>query len=106
MRPEGLVANWNKAACCSVNLKVNRDEPRAQFQTLLHDLRAGFRSIRKSPGFSLLIVLTVALGIGANTAVFTVVHAVLLRPPPYPHGERLTELWESTSGQRIPVSWI
>ncbi|HXJ41084.1 MAG TPA: ABC transporter permease, partial [Bryobacteraceae bacterium] len=51
-------------------------------------------------------MLTAALGVGANTAVFSVVHAVLLSPPPYPHGERLTEIWEATSGQRIPVSWI
>src|SRR5713226_5563272 len=51
------------------------------------------------------IILTAALGIGVNIAVFSVVDAVLLQPPPYPHGERLTEIWEATSGQRIPVSW-
>lgn len=88
------------------NGKMQRGQPRVQLEMALHDLRAGLRGIRKSPVFSLVVILTVALGIGVNTAVFSVVHAVLLQPPPYPHGERLTEIWEATSGQRIPVSWI
>ena len=74
-------------------------------QTILHDLRASLRSVRRAPVLSMAIVLTAALGIGVNTAVFSVVDAVLLQPPPYPHGERLTQVWEATSGQRIPVSW-
>jgi predicted permease len=86
--------------------KMQRHQPRVQFEMALHDLRAGLRGIRKSPVFSLVVILTMALGIGVNTAVFSVVHAILLQPPPYPHGERLTEIWEATSGQRIPVSWI
>jgi putative ABC transport system permease protein len=77
-----------------------------QFEPFLNDLRAGLRSIRKSLGFSLVVILTLALGIGINTAVFSVAHAVLLQPLPYPNGERLVEIWEATSGQRIPVSWI
>jgi putative ABC transport system permease protein len=72
---------------------------------VVHDLRAALRSIRCSPGLSIAIIVTAALGIGANTAVFSVVDAVLLQPPPYPHGERLTEIWEAYSGQRLPVSW-
>jgi putative ABC transport system permease protein len=81
-------------------------EPRAPLPAILHDVFSGIRIIRQSPFFSLLIILTAALGIGANTAVFSVVNAVLLQPPPYPHGERLAEVWEATSGQRMPVSWI
>lgn len=77
-----------------------------RIETIRQDLRSGLRGIRQSPGFSLVVILTLALGIGANTAIFSVVYAVLLRTPPYPAGERLVELWEATSGQNIPVSWI
>ncbi len=71
----------------------------------MNDLRFAFRQLLKDPGFTALAVATLALGIGANTAVFTVVNAVLLKPLPLPESERLVSLWErkTSSAQNAQV---
>ncbi|HEY6783619.1 MAG TPA: ABC transporter permease, partial [Gemmatimonadales bacterium] len=74
-------------------------------ESLLSDIRYAFRSLLKSPGFTLTVIVTLALGIGANTAIFSALYGVLFRPLPYPHQERLAILGFRDSHQARNVTY-
>ena len=70
-------------------------------ETLLRDIRYGLASLRNDPGFALVAIGVLALGIGANTAMFSLVDAIFLKPLPFPHPERIVRVWESPGGTGI-----
>jgi len=73
-------------------------------ENLIHDLRYGWRMLLKSPGFAAVAVVTMALGIGANTTIFSVVNAVLLNPLPFPSSDRLVALGQTDARDRENLS--
>src|SRR5262245_29663330 len=74
-------------------------------QTLFQDLRYGARMLFKNPGFAAVAMLTLALGIGANSAIFSIVNSLLLRPLPYRDSERLAIIWTHSPGANVAQDW-
>jgi putative ABC transport system permease protein len=81
---------------------ISRGEESVMLEYLLKDIRYGVRNLARTPAFAAVAVLTLALGIGANTAIFSVVENVLLRPLPYPHPENLVEI-HNTYPPQVPI---
>jgi len=67
-------------------------------EQLIQDLRYGLRSLRRAPGFTIVAALTLALGIGASTAIFSAVNPILFEPLPYPHADRVMMIWDFGPG--------
>ena len=86
-------------ACRTLGRKKEREMRRTELVTdFKQDLAFAARQLAKNPGFALIAALTLALGIGATTAIFSVVHAVLLRPLPFPEPDRVVQLWDAWRG--------
>src|ERR1700685_3958674 len=74
-------------------------------ESIATDLKHAFRRLRRSPGFTATVLLILAIGIGANTAIFSVIQGILLRPLPYGNSERLCVLWKSIPQKNIEWDW-
>src|SRR3954468_21900782 len=86
---------------------VQRRRWREWRDELAQDLTIGARMLRRAPAFTIVAILTLALGIGANTAIFSVLRSVLLRPLPYPHSEQLVQIWTDHRARgRTEPEWL
>jgi putative ABC transport system permease protein len=94
-------ARAEAGGAAQVKERVRDERAGAALETVARDAAFALRSLRRTPGFAAVAVLTLALGIGATTAIFSAVHAVLLRPLPYPDPDRLTVLWLNNAQEQI-----
>lgn len=82
--------------------RARRPAGKASWETLAHDVRFAFRQLRRNPTFTAVVVVTLALGIGANTAIFSVVDGILLRPLPFPDSHELVNVWSDVTRRGGP----
>jgi predicted permease len=92
------VYNRRRTSLLSAVFEVFRNAPAVHWDILRQDLRYTARTLARAPGFTTVAILVLALGIGANTAVFSVTDYVLIRPLPFPSPDRLVSLWETLPG--------
>ncbi|HMF60003.1 MAG TPA: hypothetical protein VK595_06510, partial [Vicinamibacterales bacterium] len=97
-RDEGALGLW-----LALLVDIVRTAPREQVNVLMQDIRHAFRLFVRTPIVTATAVITIALGVGGSTAVFSVVYAVMLRPLPYPAPDRLVELFEDNPQANRPL---
>src|ERR1700760_4281024 len=97
MRNQQYHCDNNEVVECRLSNTKSKEQ---SMENLLADLRYAVRTLLKAPAFLLVSVLTLALGIGGNVAIFTLVQAVLLQPLPFPEPERLVRIFDNRAGAR------
>ena len=97
----GVILLWLQAIA-----ELSIEAPKEHLDMILQDLRYSFRMMRKTPGFSAIAIAILALGIGVNSIVFSLVNALLIRPLPYPHAERLMTVGESEPNRANTLSGL
>ena len=90
----------------NLRLQCRENKKDQAIENLLQDIRYSFRTLLRTPAFTAVAVIVLALGIGANTAIFTVVNALLLRPLPYPDSDQIVMLWETNPRFQIGVDTL
>src|SRR5437879_9427431 len=97
-----MAMNWVSGLTVPAQVRPSRETERGRTEEMYRDLRFGARMLLKQPGFALVAVLTLALGIGATSAVFSLIQGVLLTPPPYRQPQQLVLIPPArTDGQRL-----
>jgi putative ABC transport system permease protein len=97
----GVGARWDRLPARPFRRPMTPLSSRWSMESVVYDLHHALRTFLRQPGLSAAILLTLALGVGANTAVFSVLHAVLLRPLPFPQPDRLVMVWEKRPGEGV-----
>jgi putative ABC transport system permease protein len=105
LRRFGNVDAYRKYCRSADARRVGRERRMENLNVLIQDLRYALRSLRRQPVFAAIAILTLGLGIGATTAIFSVVNGVLLKPLPYREPNRLVMLWETLNDDRVMVSY-
>ncbi|MCZ6915710.1 MAG: ABC transporter permease [Gemmatimonadetes bacterium] len=98
-------AQLYRSSCLAMQVpRRDRGEKRERFGAMVRDIRYAWRTLLRAPGFSIVVVITLALGIGANTAIFSVVNGVLMRPLGFAEPDRLAVVWETNPASGMGVS--